>query len=217
VRHLRWGFEYLCYQRHIKAVVESLGPSSVIEVGCGDGYLIGSLAPTIRRVGVDLSEQAIRFARAFRPDVEFMAVDAATIRDRFDAVLAIEVLEHIPDDAVPAFLTALGDRVTPGGWLVLSVPSDAVPVHAKHHRHYSETLLLAHVSAQLPEFRVERVDHVYAPPPWLELLMKVTCNRHVVFEITALNAVLWKYVWDQARLGKSGRARHLVGVFRKPA
>jgi 2-polyprenyl-3-methyl-5-hydroxy-6-metoxy-1,4-benzoquinol methylase len=217
VRHLRWGFEYLCYQTHIKALVESLGPKSVVEVGCGDGYLIGSLPASMRRMGVDLSEQAIRFARAFHPDVDFQAVDAASISARFDAVLAIEVMEHVPEFGISGFVRTLAELVGPGGVLVVSVPSDVVPVHAKHHRHYSEALLKSQVLENAPSLQLERIDHVYDPPRWLELFAKLTCNRFVAFEVPALNAVLWKYIWGRVRHAQPRRGRHIVAVFRRRA
>ncbi|MGH8178072.1 MAG: class I SAM-dependent methyltransferase [Steroidobacter sp.] len=214
MRHLRWGFEYLCYQLHIKALVEAMNPRSVIEVGCGDGYLIGSLTPKFRRVGVDLSERAIRFAKAFHPHAEYAAVDARSVKEQFDVVLAVEVLEHIPNEDIDEFVRTLKSLVAPGGVLLISVPSDVVPVHPKHHRHYSQHLLKAQVSGMDGEFVVERTDHVYAPPAWLEPFAKLTCNRYLALELPAVNALIWRRIW-RSRLATPESGRHVVGVFRR--
>lgn len=213
IRHLRWGLEYLCYQRHIKALAESLSPSTVIEVGCGDGYLIGSLDSSIARTGVDLSERAIRFACAFHPDVYFAAVDAAQVSGTFDVVLAVEVLEHIPDVALSGFIRTLRDRVKPGGHLIISVPSVVVPVHPKHFRHYTAERLVAQVTEACPELQPIQQQYIYAPPRWLEVVEKITMNRAVAFEWTWLNALIWKYVWTRKRLADANSGRHVVAVF----
>jgi len=41
VRRLRWGLEYLCHLRHLAEVIAGLQVSSVLDVGCGDGRLLG--------------------------------------------------------------------------------------------------------------------------------------------------------------------------------
>src|SRR3546814_6730143 len=86
--------------------------------------------------GVDRSPRAIRFARAFHPDIDFRVGDASSLSDQFDLVTAIEVLEHVPNDELPAFIRALRDRCRPGGYLIVSVPSALMPVQSKHFRHY---------------------------------------------------------------------------------
>lgn len=88
-RTLHRGFEYLCYLRHIREIVQSLVPSSILEIGCSDGRLVGMLDWGIdRRVGIDLSKKAVLFAKAFNPEIEFLSVDARKLKERFDIVLA---------------------------------------------------------------------------------------------------------------------------------
>jgi SAM-dependent methyltransferase len=43
------------------------------------------------------------------------------VTDRFDVVIASEVLEHCEDDV--GFLQQLKERIVPGGWLLLTVPA----------------------------------------------------------------------------------------------
>lgn len=215
VRRLWWGMEYLCYQHHALELALQHRPASVLEVGCGDGRFIGMLQQHVARcVGADLVEAAIAFARAFHPQVEFHCADAATVPGQFDMVATIEVLEHIPDEAVPGFMRTLCDRLRLGGHLLMCVPSDAEAVHPKHYRHYSEALLDEHVQAGGASLEKISVQHVYAPPWWWKAINRVTCNSTATLEIPALNGWLWRHLWRN-RLARPGVGRHVVAVYRK--
>jgi len=99
--------------------------ASILEVGCGGGYLATVLAETgWREVAADVSYDAARFARnAGAADaLVFDATDAWPVADdRFDAVLMLDVLEHLDDDV--AALAEARRVLRPGGVLVLTVPA----------------------------------------------------------------------------------------------
>lgn len=216
-RVLGWGFEYLCYQHHIADTVRKLSPSSVLEVGSGDGHFIGVLGSDVpRRVGVDFSERAISFARAFNPDVTFHAGDAAEMDEQFDVVAAIEVLEHIPDDQVASFLRVLFGRVKPGGYVLISVPSVILPLNKKHFRHYSEELLRAQVADAQPRAELVRVEHVCHVPRWMAVFDKLTVNRYWMIDVSFVSSWLWRRLWSRHRIGDANTGRHVVGLFRRP-
>ena len=147
-RILSWGLEYLCYQLHIAKLVEKCHPTSILDVGCGDGRFLGLLSDTIpRRVGVDLSEKAISYAKAFHPDVDYRCVDIKDLDENFDVITCIEVLEHIPEEQLYSFIKNLFRRCNPGGKLIISVPTKILPVNKKHYRHYDLTLLLGQINS----------------------------------------------------------------------
>lgn len=211
-RALSWGFEYLCYQQHLAALVRALAPRSLLEVGCGDGRFIGMFQDVPQRMGVDLSVSAIRHAKAFHADVDFRCMSAASLQQNFDVVVAIEVLEHIPDGEVGGFIRTLAERTYPGGHVLLSVPTTAVPTLPKHYRHYDEALLRQHIRDSGAPLQVLNLEHIYAPPTWLNVALRYTCNRFLVLDLRPLNRCIWNYIWRKARFAPLGRGRHLVAT-----
>ena len=176
-RTLFWGLEYLCYLAHIKELAYSLNPSSVLDVGCGDGFFVGMLDHGIvRRVGVDLSERAIRFAQAFHPDVKVRAVDACEPDEVFDLVVAIEVLEHVPDNQAGKFLRTLAERTSVGGHVILSVPTTVIPLklNKKHYRHYDFELFKEQLASSEAQLEMVRVDYVYRSSRIIELCRRLS-------------------------------------------
>ena len=97
-----------------------------LDVGCGDGRTTQWLAQRARSyVGVDVSESAVRAARLRGMDARLVA-DAAVLPfadQSFDAVLCIEVLEHLFDPEAAA--AEIRRVLRPGGTLVATVPNCA--------------------------------------------------------------------------------------------
>lgn len=210
-RSLRWGREYLCYLLYLADRVRALAPSSLLDVGCGDGRFLSLLVEHVAEChGVDLSASAIRFARAFVPGAHFAERAADGLDRTFDVVTAIEVLEHVPDDGVAPFLRTLAARCRPGGAVLLSVPTTNVPLNKKHYRHYDEVLLRQQLADSAAPLVVRDVDFVYRQPGWLRWLDRVTDNRHFRLEITALDRVLWNHVWRRLRQASAADGHHLV-------
>jgi SAM-dependent methyltransferase len=84
-------------------LVEAQRPRGVLEVGCGEGAVIESLAgrlPAVRFHGVELDPAALRRGRARCPAVSFLQADACALpfpARSYDLVLCLEVLEHLPE------------------------------------------------------------------------------------------------------------------------
>ncbi|HEX6677367.1 MAG TPA: class I SAM-dependent methyltransferase, partial [Actinomycetes bacterium] len=101
--------------------------AKVLDLGCGDGGTAGDAvrARGCAYLGVDVSENAVRRARGRGFDARRID-DAGSLPfegDSFDAVLAIEVLEHL---FLPHLAAAEVHRVLkPGGVFILSVPNVA--------------------------------------------------------------------------------------------
>jgi len=217
-RTLHWGFEYLCYLCFVREVVRSLAPSSVLDVGCGDGRFLGMLDWGIRRrLGVDLSERSIRFAKAFHHDVEFLAVNARELRETFDLVVAIEVLEHIPDDECSMFLKSLEERTNDSGHVVIVVPTPIIPLSKKHYRHYDLTLLQKQLEQADIRLEVVNIRYAYKKSRLIELYVRITSNRYWFVELKILNRLIWNYVWRRLHETDQKHGHHLIAILRKPS
>jgi SAM-dependent methyltransferase len=103
--------------------VTGAGPESrVLSLGCGIGDTELLLAPHVAELtGVDLSPAAIRQARA---DAGALAIRNARFEEggigaidecRYDIVIAIFFLHHLPDDELAALPQRLKDILAPGG------------------------------------------------------------------------------------------------------
>jgi len=131
-----WHREDSVWKAHqVARVLESTGfvskfqgkPVSVADVGCGVGGVIGSLADEVARVGVhvgrtcgfDMAESAIAQAKTEFPWIEFFCENFCESEQRFDLILLMDVLEHIPDSE--AFIRAVAARTD---YLAIHFPLD---------------------------------------------------------------------------------------------
>jgi 2-polyprenyl-6-hydroxyphenyl methylase/3-demethylubiquinone-9 3-methyltransferase len=99
---------------------------TVLDLGSGNGWFTEALVRCgFEATGADISLSGVNLASATYPDVHFRQLDAmqplpADLMSRFDAVVAIELLDHVPmpRQALRHALTAL----RPGGLFVTTVP-----------------------------------------------------------------------------------------------
>ena len=104
----------------------------LLEVGCAGGAFLDALRSAgFRTTGVELSEDAARFAREhFTLDVRTGTLAGQGFPDcSFDAVVAGDVLEHLSDPV--AFLTEVHRVLAPGGVLVLACPMQTNTLYAR--------------------------------------------------------------------------------------
>ncbi len=72
--------------------------SSVIEIGCGTGYILNKLKPS-RGVGIDISDEMIKTAREKNPEYAFYVMDAEkiTLEETFDFVIISDTIGYLED------------------------------------------------------------------------------------------------------------------------
>jgi SAM-dependent methyltransferase len=92
----------------------------LLEIGCAYGFFLMEAGRYYRSIGIDASQDAIDFARSRGLDAHQGIVDADFLRRTgpFDAVVMLDVIEHLPDPA--DVLAAVSDAMTQGGCLLIT-------------------------------------------------------------------------------------------------
>jgi SAM-dependent methyltransferase len=120
------------YFRHVRTEIAPFLPanfSTILEIGCGAGGTMAwlrSLRSIDYAAGVELSGAAAAVAQAEFDDIEVSDVGMAKLEfrhDRFDVVLALDVLEHLADPW--SVLHRLRSMMAPDGILIASIPNVA--------------------------------------------------------------------------------------------
>jgi SAM-dependent methyltransferase len=95
----------------------------LLDAGCGSGRTLDELTRYGRVSGVDLSPEAVAYARRRgHDDVRVARVEELPFEDAtFDVVTCLDVVEHTPDDR--ATLAELRRVTRPGGLLLVTVPA----------------------------------------------------------------------------------------------
>ena len=181
VRRLMAGFE-----RTLDELFDHARPTSLLDVGCGEGVLSLDWAsrPGVDRVvGIDLADPKLEAEWAARthPQLEFRPMRAEQLEfadDEFDLAAATEVLEHVPEpEQVLSEMARVARR-----YLLVSVPREPLwralnvargayvrelgntPGHLNHWSRRSFEGLLG---------RYGEVVQARSPFPWTMLLVQV--------------------------------------------
>ena len=116
--------------------------SPCLEVGCGTGETLKELLKTYIVKGIDLSAEAVAVCRQKGLPAEKAGL--FDLDEKFNAVVCLDVIEHIKDDA--AFSRQLHAVLNPGGKGFIVVPSGPMKqddICFGHYRRYSKTSITA--------------------------------------------------------------------------
>jgi 2-polyprenyl-3-methyl-5-hydroxy-6-metoxy-1,4-benzoquinol methylase len=116
------------FHRQLDDLFDTAAPTSILDVGCGEGVLVSEWAERVgdgRVVGIDLDDPQLHaeWEKRQRPNLEYRVQKAEDLpfeRDEFDFASAIEVLEHVPEpDHTLAEMARVAQR-----HLLVSVPRE---------------------------------------------------------------------------------------------
>jgi hypothetical protein len=119
-----WGGKIDLDKRITAALVQGMGASSCLELGCFSGAVISLLDDAgVDVVGLDVSHLA--FALAY-PNIKHRMVYAdlltARLERRFDAVLAMDIIEHLNPVKFDQYVDAIAALMSQDGYFYLNSP-----------------------------------------------------------------------------------------------
>lgn len=127
-------------RRHVLPAFPS-GRPRLLDIGCGTGLFLERRAGDCESMGVDLSPQALGYARGRRLP-RLTRADAARLPfpdASFDVLTAFDLIEHVRDDQ--GLVDEIWRVLRPGGFLLATVPAHPIlwsghDVSLHHHRRY---------------------------------------------------------------------------------
>lgn len=113
----------LSYVERIPEELEKKGAKSILDLGCGSGWLSIYLASKgFKVLGVDISLQAINLGKMWAQeddiDVTFEVQDLARLSlapQSFDGIVANSIFEHFPKDIACQMTDKVHEMLKPGG------------------------------------------------------------------------------------------------------
>ncbi len=95
----------------------------ILDIGCGGGLVCESLSRLGAKVtGIDADENAIKAAKEHADisalEIDYRCMDPIDLDKKFDVVVSLEVIEHVPD--IGAFVKMAAGKIKPQGLLIFS-------------------------------------------------------------------------------------------------
>jgi len=175
--------------------------SDILEIGFGEGALLDWAAERgFRTAGVETLPELVERARG-RHRVQLGTIQSVDLADAsFDAVFAIDVLEHIPKDQLRGTLEHIARILRPGGAFVARFPNGASPFFGRymygdltHATHLTESSL-----RQLSQGSGLRFVAAYNPRPRAKGLLK-SFRRLVAYALRDVIETVLGYGYFGAR------------------
>jgi 2-polyprenyl-3-methyl-5-hydroxy-6-metoxy-1,4-benzoquinol methylase len=123
---------------YYKFAAKMIGPGKrVADIGCSEGFGTLLLAEHAQScLGIDQDADAIAFANASLASPKLGFVVADVLREKigpFDAVVSLDVIEHIYQENEDAFVAAIAAALADDGILILGTPNITADRYANEH------------------------------------------------------------------------------------
>jgi SAM-dependent methyltransferase len=151
----------------IKTHVRNPESAAILEIGCSSGFMIKAITrafPSASIVGADVVREPLFELAKQMPNVPLLRFDVVKcplLDNSFDAVVLLNVLEHIQDDS--AALAQVFRILKPGGIAIIEVPAgphlfDAYDKALKHFRRYR----ISELAQKMLDagFKIQRKSHL---------------------------------------------------------
>jgi ubiquinone/menaquinone biosynthesis C-methylase UbiE len=200
----------------VLSAMKGIEARNILDVGCGTGGNLTLFNGFV--VGLDISPQALELARKRNPDAVLCRGEAENLPfkdESFDLVLALDLLEHLPDDIKG--LSEMYRVLKKGGNALITVPAYrflwSEHDEALHHfRRYSKGELKGKM--EKVGFKVKFLSHAivlpFFPIALFRLLQRFTrrANRKpktsLIILPNILNEILYRILLGEAKLIEKG-------------
>lgn len=105
-------------------------PRKVLDMGCASGWFVSEIQkkyPNSDFYGIDIYDEAIRYANKLYPQIKFSVSDAHKTKyenDFFDLIISTEVIEHLEDPKIA--IKEMKRILKKNGQLIIEVDSGSV-------------------------------------------------------------------------------------------
>ena len=137
------------FKNLVQANMSPTGKTKFLEIGCCTGDFISQIAPDERLeiTGSEIYIKGLLYAKRNLPDVNFIQFDVTQpiVFDKFNLIVALDVIEHIEDDIAALF--NINQLLMKNGVFIVSVPQhmflwSKLDDIVKHKRRYSRRELI---------------------------------------------------------------------------
>lgn len=193
--------------------------ADILDIGCGMGYCLLALQELgfINITGIDIDEGQIESCQKKKLNVELVVDSIGYLlnsQSKFDFILALDVIEHVPHDCQMKFVSAIYASLKPGGTFVCTVPNANSALACRwryndwtHHSSFTEhSLDFLLFNAGFSDIRVVSLDDQTRPPiltlhfcnmtHWKRVYRWFIFSLHRRFQRFQLYAELGDEAWD---------------------
>lgn len=160
---MTWLDSYLQRWRIGEARRELSPGARVLDIGTHDGTLF--CLTRARGVGIDPELAAVTSISGVTLVKGSFPEDLPELPDEsFDAVVALAVVEHVPESELLVWAEAIARLVVPSGLLIITVPAPAVDMIL--HVLMRLNLVAGMAAHQHHRFQPSNLDHIFTAPLW---------------------------------------------------
>lgn len=214
-RHWWWRARERFLLRVLDQRLKPGAASQVLDFGCGDGLFLDKLARYGAPQGIETDERLLTESGPWRSKISTEPLrEDTTQHGRFGLIVALDVLEHIPEP-LPV-MAELTRRLRPDGLFVATVPAfqqlwtahDVVNQHVKRYTVSDASALVASSGLQVQDAR-----YFFT---WLALLKWMVVQKERLFPPVPTPATLPFAPVNALLLGAAYVEQAIVGAARPP-
>jgi SAM-dependent methyltransferase/glycosyltransferase involved in cell wall biosynthesis len=139
-----WNELYIHSAKRYLFAAEFCAGGLVLDLGCGSGYGAKFLARTAQQVvAADMDAFTLQYGEETYPDPRIRRIQVSPEQNlpfethRFDAIVSLEVVEHVPVEQMDAYFAEIGRLLKPDGVLIMSTPNKQIYIHYPDPYHVS--------------------------------------------------------------------------------